>query len=81
MGATWIDDRFELHDPSLVADYLVLLDGTAGWDEVLERYRAEVILWPRTAPLVELAGAAGGWSTVWSDDDWVVLCAPDNADC
>ncbi|MEZ5168697.1 MAG: hypothetical protein R2695_20280 [Acidimicrobiales bacterium] len=30
-GAAWIDDRFELHDPSLVEDYLILLDGRPEW--------------------------------------------------
>jgi hypothetical protein len=81
VGATWIDDRFELHDPSLVADYLVLLDGSAGWADALGRYDAEVILWPRGAPLVELAGSVGGWTTVWSDEEWVVLCAPNRQGC
>jgi hypothetical protein len=80
-GATWIDDRFELHDPALVADYLVLLDGGPEWASVLERYDAEAILWPRDEVLVELATKVGEWITVWSDEEWVVLCAPDNPTC
>ncbi len=80
-GATWIDDRFELHDPSLVADYLVLLDGAPEWESVLDRYDAEAILWPRDHVLVELATKVGEWTTVWRDDDWVVLCAPDDPSC
>jgi hypothetical protein len=65
----------------LVSDYLVLLDGSAGWAGVLERYDAEVILWPRGEALVELAGAAGDWRTVWGDDKWVVMCAPNQTAC
>jgi hypothetical protein len=80
-AATWIDDRFEMHDPGLVDDYLVLLDGAPGWAEVLDRHEAEAILWPRQGALVELAGEVGGWLTVWSDDDWVVLCAPEHPSC
>ena len=80
-GATWIDDRFELHDASLVEDYLVLLDGGPGWNDVLERYGAEAIVWPRDRVLVELATETGGWSEVWRDDDWVVLCAPGHPAC
>ncbi|MEZ5244076.1 MAG: hypothetical protein R2707_03195 [Acidimicrobiales bacterium] len=80
-GATWIDDRFELHDASLVEDYLTLLDGGPEWNEVLERYDAEAIVWPREGVLTELATGIAGWSEVWSDDDWVVLCAPGHPSC
>ena len=80
-AAAWIDDRFELHDPALVEDYIALLDGRAGWAEILDRYGAEAIVWPSDAPLTELATGVGGWSTVWADDDWVVLCHPSNSAC
>ncbi|MEQ8842648.1 MAG: hypothetical protein RIB98_16825 [Acidimicrobiales bacterium] len=80
-GATWIDDRFELHDASLVEDYLDLLDGAPRWQEVLDRYDAEAIVWPRDGVLVELATEVADWKEVWSDDDWIVLCAPDHAAC
>ena len=80
-AAAWIDDRFEIHDPALVEDYLVLLDGRSGWAAVLERYSAEAILWPSDAPLVELAAAVGGWKSVWADDDWTVLCNPERSVC
>ena len=77
-GAAWIDDRFELHDASLIDDYLTLLDGTPGWDDVLARYDAEVIVWPLESPLAELAA---DWTRLWSDDRWVVLCRPGHPDC
>lgn len=80
-GAAWIDDRFELHDPSLIADYVTLLDGTRGWAEVLDRYEAEAIVWPVDAPLTQLVAAVGGWSEVWRDDDWAVLCNPRRVSC
>lgn len=71
-GATWIDDRFELHPAELVDDYLVLLDGGPTWRDVLDRHAAEAVLWPTDRVLVELA-LADGWSQAWADDDWVVL--------
>lgn len=74
-GATWIDDRFELHDPALVDDYIALLNGTPEWSAVLDRHDPDAILWPADRVLVELAGA-DGWTAVWSDDDWVVLVPP-----
>jgi len=80
-GAAWIDDRFELHDASLVEDYITLLDGDPGWNDVLDRYDAEAIVWPRAGVLVELTTQIAGWTDVWSDDDWVVLCAPGHPAC
>jgi len=80
-GATWIDDRFELHDASLVDDYITLLDGDPGWSDVLDRYDAEAIVWPRAGVLVELTTEIAGWTEVWADEDWVVLCAPAHPAC
>ena len=71
-GATWIDDRFELHQLELVEDYLVLLDGDDAWRDVLDRHDPDAILWPLDKPLADLA-LADGWSSAWEDDDWVVL--------
>ena len=73
--ASWIDDRFELHDLELVEDYLALLNGTPAWRSVLERHQPEALLWPADRVLVELAVGAG-WQSAWSDDDWVVLTPP-----
>lgn len=74
-GATWIDDRFELHDLELVEDYLALLNGTPEWREVLERYDPDAVLWPADRVLTELATGIG-WQTTWTDDEWVVLTPP-----
>lgn len=72
VGAAWIDDRVELHDASLIEDYLLLLRGGPGWDEVIGQIDPDVVLWERDRVLVELLLAAG-WTVDWSDDDWMVL--------
>jgi hypothetical protein len=79
--ASWIDDRFELHDPELIEDYLTLLDGGPTWADVLERYDAEAILWPTDRVLVTLARDVGGWTDAWHDESWTVLCAPGATSC
>ena len=71
----------ELHDATLVEDYLVLLDGGPRWREILDRYEAEAILWPVDGVLGELATEVAGWQEVWRDDDWLVLCAPGHPAC
>ncbi len=80
-GATWIDDRFELHSRQLVFDYLELLIGDAHWNDVLERYQPEALLWQSDRVLVELATSVAGWTVVWTDEDWSVLCSPETSAC
>ena len=72
VGATWIDDRFELHDADLVEDYLALLHAEPEWRDVIDRHDPAAVLWERDRVLVELL-TTDGWSVAWSDDDWVVL--------
>lgn len=80
-GASWIDDRFELHDAELVDDYLALLNGGPSWDDVLEQYEPTAILWPSDRVLVELAVGTGEWTVAWEDDEWTVLCSVGAAAC
>ena len=77
----WIDDRFELHPTDLVADYVVLLEASSGWPGVLSRHDAEILLWPTDAALTQLVRDVAGWSLVFEDDEWSVLCRPDIAGC
>jgi len=79
--ATWIDDRFELHDHQLVLDYVELLEGGPGWQDVLGRHEPDAVLWQSDRVLVELATSVAGWVEVWSDDEWSVLCHPDSGSC
>ena len=80
-GAAWIDDRFGLHDHQLVLDYVELLEGGPGWQDVLGRHKPDAVLWQSDRVLVALATSAAGWVEVWSDEQWSVLCRPDSESC
>ncbi len=79
--ASWIDDRFELHEHRLVLDYVALLKGESDWAEVLDHYQPAALLWQSDRVLVELATSVGAWVEVWSDDEWSVLCPADSSLC
>jgi len=80
-GAAWIDDRYELHETSLMADYLVLFQAGPDWAEVLGRSGGEAMIWQTDHPLTQLASDAAGWKVVWADADWTVLCNPTSITC
>jgi hypothetical protein len=68
----FIDDRVEVIPISVVRDHAALLDGAEGWQEILERYDAEAVLWQADEELADLLADDPGWEIVYHDDDWVV---------
>ncbi len=76
----FIDDRFELHPRVLIEDYLTLARGMPDWDEALDRWEIEVIMWPSASPLAELISYEDEWQVVFEDENdegeavWLVAC-------
>lgn len=66
-AATFIDDRFELHDRALVDAYDTLHGGRPDWQDVLDRYEADVVVWERDTPLGALLLASDDWNVVHDD--------------
>ena len=44
----FLDDRVDMYPKPVVDDFLVLLHGSPGWREVLERRDVDLVLWERT---------------------------------
>ena len=68
----FIDDRFELAPRSLVDDYLDLLGGDRRWQEVLDRYDPDAVVWREDRPLAALLEGSECWEIAHEDDDFVV---------
>jgi len=81
VGAAWIDDRYELHSASLMADYLTLFSAGPDWRDVLEHSGGDVLLWQSNEPVTQLVRDVAGWQQVWSGRRWTVLCRPDAPAC
>ena len=71
-GRVFFDDRFDMYPPRLIRDSIALLDGREGWQERLDRYGVDVVLWQRSRPLAELVSIAPAWEVVRRDEDWIV---------
>lgn len=70
----FVDDRFELHDASLMADYVALVRARRDWRAVLDRYAIDVVLWEHDHPLAELLELDPGWDEAFTVDGWSVFC-------
>ncbi len=68
----FIDDRFDMFPLSVSRDYEALLNGRPGSLEILDRLKADTVLWQRKLPLVTILQTAG-WRETNGDEDWVVL--------
>ena len=71
-GRVFFDDRFDMYPPRVIRDSIALLDGREGWQERLERYGVDVVLWQRAWPLAELLSIDPAWEVVRRDEEWIV---------
>ena len=74
-GAVFVDDRFDLLPDQVFEDYLVLNRGGSQWEDVLDRYDADVVVWSRSTPLASLLELSPDWRVVFSAEGSLVACA------
>ena len=72
-GLVFIDDRFDMFPEEVVDDYITLLRGRPGWDDVLSQYEPDAILWEQRLPLAELLRQSDDWEVAYEDLGWVVF--------
>jgi hypothetical protein len=72
----FMDDRFDFHPIDLVADHLDLLEG-GEYRQILDRRRADLVLWESDRPLSQWLVEAPEWQVVTADDDWTIACRVD----
>ncbi|MCP3910123.1 MAG: hypothetical protein GY713_04120 [Actinomycetia bacterium] len=73
----FIDDRYELHDEELISDQAQLLNGIS-WEEILDRYRADVVLWEADTELGQALVESDQWETIESEPGWIMACRRDS---
>jgi hypothetical protein len=74
-AAVFIDDRVDMFPAPVVEDLVILNRGMQGWDEVLQRWGADFVLWTADEPLGELLSSDPAWRLVYQDGDDVVYCS------
>ena len=69
----FIDDRVDMYPSAISSDYQILLEGRPGVDGVLDRWRADVVLWEAKRPLATILARESGWRIVYDADGWRVF--------
>ncbi len=68
----FLDDRYDMYPTQVIDDFVILNEGTAGWEEVLDRYHATAVLWPSHEATGQLLAASPRWRVVYSDQEFLV---------
>lgn len=75
-AAVFIDDRFDFYPLEITADHLDLLEG-GDVGEILDRRKADVVLWEADGSLAHWLRASDRWDVVLEGEFWVVACRRD----
>ena len=68
----FLDDRYDMYPKPLVDDYTDVADGHPNWEQVLDKYRVQVIVWQPKRALSQLLAESPHWRRVHTDHNAVV---------
>ncbi|HAS10198.1 MAG TPA: hypothetical protein DCS55_06725 [Acidimicrobiaceae bacterium] len=73
-GEVFVDDRVDMLPEDVFRDEIILARGRLGWQDVLDRWDIDVVLWERGSSLAQMLALSSAWRIVFSDVDSVVAC-------
>lgn len=76
-GAVFVDDRVDMLPTDVFEGYLRLSRGEPGWQQVLDDYGIDVVVWERSEPAGSLIATSTEWRVGYTDTSWVVACRRD----
>lgn len=68
----FFDDRFDMYPLDVLHDAFRFADAEPSWAEILDRWKIDVVLWPRHAPIAGRLAADARWERRYEDGTAVV---------
>jgi hypothetical protein len=72
-GRVFVDGRNDMYGDDLLDEYSAVRNADEGWEEIVERYEVEVLLFPPQAPIVRGFAQDAGWCESYRDEIQVLL--------
>jgi hypothetical protein len=69
----FFDDRYDMYPIKVTEDYNKLLSSKPGWQLALDRYRINVVVWPRQRGFVQVLEVSPGWTVLRQDKVATIL--------
>jgi len=63
----FFDDRYDMYPVALTDAYNQVLSMVPGWEHVLQKYKINVIVWPRDQGIVQVLERTPGWTRLHED--------------
>ncbi len=68
----FLDDRYDMFPLKVIDDYNTVADGKPDWQQVLDKYHVQVVVWQPQRALSQLLAESAGWRRVYHDHTAVV---------
>ncbi|MDQ2674163.1 MAG: hypothetical protein M3Y40_05860, partial [Chloroflexota bacterium] len=72
-GRVFVDGRNDMYAEQILDDYTAISKGDDGWEELVDSYAVEALLFPPEQPITRGIAEAAGWCEAYRDDDSVLL--------
>ena len=69
----FVDGRNDMYPEAILRDYSTIRAADPGWQAIVERYKADAMLFPPQAPIVKGIAQAAGWCEAYRDARQVLL--------
>jgi hypothetical protein len=67
-----VDGRNDMYDDSILAEYATVRDAAPGWEDIVDRYRVDAMLFPPYRPITRGAAERAGWCEAFRDENEVL---------
>jgi hypothetical protein len=71
-GRVFVDGRNDMYDQSILEDYNRVRGADEGWQEIVDRYDVDALLFPPDEPITKGPAESAGWCQAFRDDNEVV---------
>jgi hypothetical protein len=74
-----VDGRNDMYDDSILTEYTDVQNANDGWDEIVDRYQMDAMLFPPYRAITKGLAEDAGWCEAYRDDNEVLYlrsCAP-----
>ena len=72
-GRVFVDGRNHMYDQSILEDYSAIRAADAGWEDLVDSYKVEAMLFPPDVPIVKGIATSAGWCGAFRDGKQVLL--------
>jgi hypothetical protein len=69
----FFDDRYDMYPITVTDEYNAVLSTKPGWQQVLDKYRINVVVWPKQRGIVQVLETSPAWTVLREDKIATVL--------